>query len=168
MSGLLAMGAIAAVLAIIAARRGVLRESLSMSVERFVEVLPRVALALFAAGFIGHLIPSEPVGHLIGANSGFLGIAIAALVGGFIPSGPMVSFPVVVIFVQAGAGFPQVVAFVTAWSVIGFHRVLIYEIPLMGWRFSAVRLTASIVLPLLAGLFAQALQAVFALTWPPH
>ena len=168
MSGLLAMGAIAVVLAIIAARRGVLRDSLTMSVERFFEVLPRVALALFAAGFLGHLIPSEPVGHLIGSNSGLLGIAIAALVGGFIPSGPMVSFPVVVIFVQAGAGFPQVVAFVTAWSVIGFHRVLIYEIPLMGWRFSAVRLSSSVVLPLIAGVLAELLQAIFGIKWPPH
>ncbi len=167
MSGLIPMAAIAAVLAIFAARRGVLRDSLTMSLERFFEVLPRVALALFAAGFVGHLIPSEPVGHLIGAGSGFVGIALAALVGGFIPSGPMVSFPVVVIFVQAGAGFPQVVAFVTAWSVIGFHRVLIYEIPLMGWRFSAIRLASSVVLPLVAGLLAATLQAIYPLKWPP-
>jgi hypothetical protein len=79
----------------------------------------------------------------------------------------MVSFPVVVIFVQAGAGFPQVVAFVTAWSVIGFHRVLIYEIPLMGWRFSAIRLASSVVLPLVAGLLAATLQAIYPLKWPP-
>ena len=167
MSGVLAMLAISGVLAIIATRRGVLTDALKMSLERFIEVLPRVALALFAAGFLSHLIPSEPVGHAIGPASGFLGIAIAALVGGFIPSGPTVSFPVVVIFVQAGAGFPQIVAFVTAWSVIGFHRVLTYELPLMGWRFSAVRLASSAVLPLVAGLMAMGLQSVFALKWPP-
>ena len=77
------------------------------------------------------------------------------------------SFPVVVIFAQAGAGFPQVVAFVTAWSVIGVHRMLIYEIPLMGWRFTLVRLVSSLVLPVIAGALALAMQSIYPLKWPP-
>ena len=167
MSGMIGMSLIAIVLAIIAARRGQLREAVSMSITRFIEVLPRVALALFAAGFVGHLIPSDPIAHVIGSESGWTGIAIASLVGGFIPSGPTVSFPVVVIFAQAGAGFPQVVAFVTAWSVIGVHRMLIYEIPLMGWRFSLVRLVSSLILPFIAGALALAMQSIYPLKWPP-
>ena len=143
----LVMWAIAGVLGVLAAPKGVLRDGLSMSTQRFLDVMPRIGLALLAAGFIGHLIPSEPVGHMIGPESGLLGILLAAVVGGFIPSGPIVSFPVVVVLTQAGAGFPQVVAFLTAWSVFAFHRVLIYEVTLMGWRFSLVRLTASLVLP---------------------
>jgi hypothetical protein len=55
------------------------------------------------------------------------------------------------------------VAFLTAWSVFAFHRVLIYEITLMGWRFSAVRLTSSLVLPPLAGFLTAGLISLFAL-----
>ena len=47
-----------------------------------------------------------------------------------------------------------------AWSVFAFHRVLIYEITLMGWRFSAIRLISSLILPPLAGLLAMALSTV--------
>ena len=52
------------------------------------------------------------------------------------------------------------IAFLTAWSVFAFHRVLIYEITLMGWRFSAVRLISSLILPPLAGLLAMILSPV--------
>lgn len=167
MIGLVAIWGIAGILAILAARRGLLRQGAVMSFERFLEVLPRVGLALLAAGFLSHLVPSGPIAHVIGPESGFSGMVIAALVGGFIPSGPIVSFPVVVVLTQAGAGFPQVVAFVTAWSVLAFHRVLIYEITLMGWRFSAVRLASSVLMPLVAGLLALGLQTLFPIKWPP-
>jgi uncharacterized protein len=35
------------------------------------------------------------------------------------------------------------------------HRILAYELPVMGWRFSAVRLLSSFFLPVVAGLLAQ-------------
>jgi uncharacterized membrane protein YraQ (UPF0718 family) len=75
-----------------------------------------------------------------------------------VPSGPIVSFPLVVVLWKAGAGLPQLVAFLTAWSVFAFHRVLIYESTLMGWRFVALRLVASLVLPVLAGVLALGLE----------
>jgi hypothetical protein len=59
------------------------------------------------------------------------------------------------------SGLPQLVAFLTAWSVFAFHRVLIYEATLMGWRFVALRLTASLVLPLLAGVLTAGLERIF-------
>jgi uncharacterized membrane protein YraQ (UPF0718 family) len=122
--------------------------------------MPRIALALMAAGFIGVLVPSEPVARHIGPDSGLLGILIASVVGGFVPGGPILSFPLVVVLYKAGAGIPQLIAFLTAWSVFAFHRVAIYEVNLMGWRFSAVRLISSVVLPPLAGLLAMALSMV--------
>ena len=60
--------------------------------------------------------------------------------------------PIVVVLLSSGAGFPQVVAFLTAWSVFAFHRVVIYEVPLMGLRFSMTRLAASLALPQLCAL----------------
>ncbi len=167
--GTLIIFGIALVLMAIAARRrdGSARLGVKLTVERFIEVLPRVGLALLSAGFIGRLMPGEPVARFIGPESGLVGIMIASAVGGFIPSGPMVSFPVVVVFVQAGAGFPQICAFVTAWSVLALHRVLIYEITLMGWQFSATRLISCLILPPLCGLIAEALTWIYPIKWPP-
>jgi hypothetical protein len=61
------------------------------------------------------------------------------------------------VILQGGAGLPQIVALITGWSVFALNRVLAYEAPIMGWRFVALRLTASLALPLAAGLMAEGL-----------
>ena len=162
MIGALVLWGLAIVLALCALRRSTAKARVAIMTagERFLEIMPRIALALLAAGFIGVLVPSEPVARYIGPDSGFLGILIASVVGGFVPGGPILSFPLVVVLYKAGAGIPQLIAFLTAWSVFAFHRVAIYELSLMGWRFSAVRLISSLVLPPLAGLLSIALSTV--------
>ena len=162
MTGALVLWGLAIVLALCALRRSTAKARVAIMTagERFLEIMPRIALALLAAGFIGVLVPSEPVARYIGPDSGFVGILIASVVGGFVPGGPILSFPLVVVLYKAGAGIPQLIAFLTAWSVFAFHRVAIYELTLMGWRFSAVRLISSLVLPPLAGLLSIALSTV--------
>ncbi len=149
MGAVLFLGGLSIVLGVMAWRRSptLLRGALRNALLRFIEVLPRIAFAFLAAGFISKLAPPEVIGHLIGYESGLRGIAIATLVGGLTPAGPIVSFPIVVVLLASGAGFPQVVAFLTAWSVFAFHRVVIYEVPMMGLRFSLTRLAASAILP---------------------
>ena len=115
---------------------------------------------MLTAGFAGQLIPSGVVAEHIGPDSGFTGVLIAMLVGGFIPAGPIISFPLVVVLSEAGAGMVQLITLLTAWSVFAIHRVIIYEIPLMGLRFSTIRLISSLPLPLIAaGLTALLLLA---------
>ena len=161
-NGALVLWVLAIVLAVWALRRSTAKARLAIATagERFLEIMPRIAMALIAAGFIGVLTPSEPVARYLGPESGFIGVLLASVVGGFVPGGPIISFPLVVVLYKAGAGLPQLIAFLTAWSVFAFHRVLIYELALMGWRFSAVRLTSSLVLPPLAGLLSMALLNV--------
>ena len=162
-NGALILWLLAILLAFWALRRSTAKACLAIATagERFLEIMPRIALALLTTGFIGVLTPSESVARFIGPDSGFSGILLASLVGWFVPGGPILSFPLVVVLYKAGAGLPQLIAFLTAWSVFAFHRVLIYEVTLMGWRFSAVRLISSLVLPPLAGLLSIALSTVF-------
>jgi uncharacterized membrane protein YraQ (UPF0718 family) len=142
---------IAAVLGILVARRGhaELLFAVRAAGEQLALVLPRICLALLLAGFIGRLLPGEMIGHMIGYDSGWNGILLACLLGGMMPSGPMIAFPIVVVLRHNGAGVPQIVAFVTAWSVFAWHRVLTYEIAMLGWQFTAVRVMSSLVLPLI-------------------
>jgi len=164
--GMLFPLALSLVLGIVAYRRSpaIVRASLRSAFGRFVEFMPRIVVAIVAAGFIGALTPQELVAGSIGPESGLFGIMLATVVGGLTPAGPIVAFPVVIVLLKAGAGFPQVVAFLTAWSVFALHRVLIYEIPMMGWRFSAVRLVSSLLLPLLAAYLTMGLMALFGVT----
>lgn len=120
----------------------------------------RLPLALLAASFLMQVLPVEALVPIIGPQSGVLGILVASLIGGLMPGGPMTSFPIALVILDGGAGAPQIVALITGWSVFAMHRVMAYEAPIMGWRFVALRLTASLGLPLLAGLCAQGLIAL--------
>ncbi len=136
-------------------------------------LLPRLIFALLAASFLAQLAPQAMIASVLGRDSGLIGILLASVVGGLLPGGPMTSFPIAVFMWQYGAGVPQMVALLTGWSVFAFNRVVAYELPIMGWRFTAVRLASALILPPLAGLFAAA--ATMLLGWsgpdaimPPH
>jgi uncharacterized membrane protein YraQ (UPF0718 family) len=166
LAGAAALWALALVLGGWAARKpgGLSRKAAILAAGQFVRIMPRIAFALLVAGFVGKLIPGELVGAILGPETGARGILIASVIGGFTPGGPMISFPTVVVLSEAGAGVPQLVAFLTAWSVFAFHRVLVYESALMGWRFSAVRLVSSLALPPLAGFTAALLLEAFGIS----
>ena len=121
---------------------------------------PRVIMALLIAGFASQILPKELVAGWIGGDSGIRGILIASLVGGFIPGGGIISFPVAVVLYKAGADIPQLVAFLTSWSVLAIHRVFLFEVPLLGARFAVMRLSASFLLPPLSGVIAAVLVAL--------
>ena len=114
--------------------------------------------ALLAAAFLVQIIPVDVVPSLIGRDSGGWGIMIAAAVGGLIPGGPIVTFPVTAVFQQSGAGLPQLVALISGWSIFALNRLLTYEIPIMGWRFAALRNLSCLALPVLAGFGAEILM----------
>ncbi|QKT05105.1 hypothetical protein HUS23_14160 [Ectothiorhodospiraceae bacterium 2226] len=120
-------------------------------------MLVRLPLALLAASILAALVPADVIGRWLGDEAGLRGILVATLVGGLLPGGPMVAFPLALVLWDAGAGMAQMVTLITAWSVIALHRVLAFEWPMLGGRFALLRLAASILLPALAGLGALGL-----------
>jgi hypothetical protein len=67
----------------------------------------------------------------------------------------MTSFPIVVAFYMSGADRGALVAYLTGWSLLGFQRTLVWELPLLGGEFTLYRIAAVITLPILAGLIAR-------------
>ncbi len=121
---------------------------------------PRIIVAILAAGFISQILPKDIVAEWLGESAGWQGILIACAVGPFFPGGPLVIMPLALALLKAGAGVPALIALLTATSVWGVHRLLIFEIPMMGGRFTALRLVSSIAIPPLAGLLAALLVQV--------
>jgi hypothetical protein len=127
----------------------------------------RLPLALLAASFLIQILPVDKIAALVGPQSGLSGIVIASILGGLLPGGPMTSFPIALVVFQGGAGPAQIVALIAGWSIFALHRLLAYEAPIMGWRFVALRTASTFLLPVFAGLLAQAgLVATGALTFP--
>jgi hypothetical protein len=50
-----------------------------------------------------------------------------------------------------------VTAYLTSWALLGVHRIAAFEIPILGWRFVACRVAASLLVPVAVGWVAQAI-----------
>lgn len=158
---LILWGMVAAVLAVAwrqpgdAHRRG-LRRGLDMLLVNG----PRIVVAVLAAGFISQILPKDLVAEWLGHGAGWRGILIGCAVGPFFPGGPLVIMPLMLALLKAGAGVPSIIALLASASIAGLHRILMFEIPMMGGRFTALRLTSSVAIPPLAGLLAAILVQV--------
>ncbi len=131
--------------------RGSFRQGLIRGAEQLIKLLPRMVCALLAAGFLAMLIPTEVISGFLGAEAGFMAIVIATLAGMIIPAGPAISFSIAAVLANEGASVPALVAFTTSWGIFALHRVIIFEIPLLGISFTRLRILSALILPLLAG-----------------
>jgi uncharacterized membrane protein YraQ (UPF0718 family) len=126
-----------------------------------VEMLPKVLAGCFIGAFVALLLPREMVARWVGKESGLLGLAIATLVGAVLPGGPVTIFPVATAFLAVGADVGAAVAFITSWTLLGYTRALVWELPFFGPDFVLWRIIASLPLPIVAGLLARLIVAAF-------
>jgi uncharacterized protein len=126
----------------------------SSATRTFLTVLPAMLIGFLLGGMVQVLLPSQLVATYAGEESGFTGLVIGGVAGAFTPGGPFVAFPLVASLWKAGTGIGPLVSFLTAWSLLGFHRILIYEGPIMGWRFVAVRVLSAVLAPVAVGYLA--------------
>jgi hypothetical protein len=134
--------------------RSVLNEAVREGVLDFVRLIPRLVFGVVGAGFLAEVLPQQLIVSWIGPDSGIVGVAIATVVGGLTPGGPVVGFAIGVTALKSGAGAPQVIAFVTAWSLYAIQRFVMWEIPVMPPHVVWLRAIASLPLPFLAALTA--------------
>lgn len=118
-------------------------------------VLPLLAIAFTLAGMIQVVIPTELITKWIGTESGSKGLLLASALGAIMPGGPITNFPIISALYKAGADIAPIAAFIFAWSIIGIHRLIIWEIPLMGPKFALARVAAAFLLPPLLGLMTK-------------
>lgn len=117
-------------------------------------ITPVIAAALFLGGYVEALLPHDRVARWIGPGSGRRGFAIAMAGGILTPAGPFAVFPILLAVRKAGAGFAVCVVYVTAWATLGLQRVFVWELPFLGADFVALRMVASLPLPIIAGMLA--------------
>jgi uncharacterized membrane protein YraQ (UPF0718 family) len=72
-----------------------------------------------------------------------------------LPGGPFTIYPVAAAFLAAGADAGAACAFVISWTLIGYTRAIVWELPFFGLDFVAWRIAFSLPLPILAGLAAR-------------
>jgi uncharacterized membrane protein YraQ (UPF0718 family) len=115
------------------------------------EITPRMIAAFLLAGLFQAIVPQQLIVQWMGHGSGFKGILIGMTLGGVTPGGPMTNFPVIASFYKMGVGIGPLVAYLTAWSLFGMQRIMMWEIPFLGAKVVAVRLAVSFFFPAVAG-----------------
>ncbi len=101
------------------------------------------------------ILPKEQVANWIGKESGLKGITIGSLIGAITPGGPMLTFPILVAFYRAGTGIGAIIAYLTAWSLLGVQRIFAWELPFLGAKIVLVRVAISLIVPIVLGLAGQ-------------
>ena len=132
-------------------------ESLSNDFDLVLSVSPKLCVALLIAGLVQVLVPRDIVARYLGEKAGFSGVALATGIGGVTPGGPMTSFPMVNALHNAGTGRAALIAYLTSWSTLGFQRILVWELPLLGGEFALLRELASLPLPFIAAVISERL-----------
>ncbi|MFT7105850.1 MAG: uncharacterized membrane protein YraQ (UPF0718 family) [Yoonia sp.] len=123
-------------------------------IEQFAMLVPRMLFALIAAGFIAKLIPKVAIASLLGEDAGLLALPVAVAAGLIVPAGPVIAFAIAAVFAKSGASVPALIAFITSWSIFAAHRILIYEIPMLGASFLRMRILSTMAVPFMAGAIA--------------
>ncbi|RME06938.1 MAG: hypothetical protein D6803_05235, partial [Anaerolineae bacterium] len=111
-------------------------------------------IAFLIVGLVEVLAPTELVRSWIGPGSGWRGLLLAEGIGMVLPGGPYVVFPLIAALYAAGAGIGPAVAMITSWATQALLTIS-FELPFMGWRFTAIRWGLGLGVPLLAGALAQ-------------
>ena len=152
------MGVIALVLLFIGYQKGGGEHILGLKSAgtMVIQIIPLLIFAFIIAGMIQVIIPYELISKWIGTKSGFRGILIGTVAGGFAPGGPYISLPIAVGLLRTGASIGTMVAFLTGWSLWAVAR-LPMEVGIMGWKFTLIRLACTFFFPPIAGLIANRL-----------
>lgn len=122
----------------------------------FLAVLsPKVLCGFFIAASLPILFPPKTLTTWLGRESGLRGLLVACLAGALVPGGPMTIFPLAAGFRAAGASTAVLISFVSAWSLYGINRTVIWEMSFLHVDFVVMRVLICLPLPLLAGFAAM-------------
>ena len=125
-----------------------------------VQLVPLLAVVFLLAGFAEVLLPRATVAAWLSDAAGARGLLVAWVLGALTPGGGPVGLPLAAALMRAGAGAGVLVTYVTSMSLLSFVRVPL-ELGIYGTRLTVLRVTSSIVLPLIAGATAQFFSSVF-------
>ncbi len=120
----------------------------------FVNMLPLLLMAFLLAGLMQVMIPPELIRGWLGEEAGLRGILIGSFFGILIPGGPYMAFPIIAAVYNSGAGLGPVIACITAWAMWGSITKILFEMALIGYRFTVLRLCLVLIFPPCAGIIA--------------
>lgn len=106
--------------------------------KTFENILPEFLTVIMFVGLLLAVLNPQVISKIIGNNSGWFGVVIAALVGAITLIPGFVAFPTAAMLLQNGAGYMQIGAFVSTLMMVGVVTMPV-EIKYFGKRLTILR-----------------------------
>lgn len=94
-------------------------QALKKAWKAFENILPQFLSILMLIGFILAVLDEATISRLLGADSGVMGMAIAATIGSITLVPGFIAFPLAASLLAAGAGYGQIAMFLTTLMMVG-------------------------------------------------
>jgi uncharacterized membrane protein YraQ (UPF0718 family) len=106
--------------------------------KSFENIMSQMLGMIGSIGVILAFLSAEVISKIIGQSSGWIGVALAAIVGSITLIPAFVAFPLASILLHNGAGYMQLSAFVSTLTMVGV-LTLPLEIKFFGKKFTIMR-----------------------------
>jgi uncharacterized membrane protein YraQ (UPF0718 family) len=137
-------------------------EAASSTVRTLISIIVIIVAGTALGGIIHVAVPKDLIARAIGEESGLRGILLATFLGGLMPGGPYVVYPVLASLYVAGADLPPIISFIFAWSTIALGRTP-FELAFFSHRIILLRILVGIPLPILAGYLARLYISIYSI-----
>ena len=104
----------------------------------FENILPEFLTVIMLVGVLLAVLNPQIISKIIGNNSGWFGVIIAAAVGAITLIPGFVAFPTAAMLLQNGAGYMQIGAFVSTLMMVGIVTMPV-EIKYFGKKLTILR-----------------------------
>jgi len=104
----------------------------------FENILPQFFGVILLVGVMMAVMNPQTIGKLLGDQSGWLGVVLAAIVGAITLIPGFVAFPTAALLLEAGAGLMQIGAFVSSLMMVGIITIPV-EVTYFGRKSTLLR-----------------------------
>ncbi|MCJ7691515.1 MAG: permease [Clostridiaceae bacterium] len=106
--------------------------------KAFENILPEFLTVIMFVGILLAVFNAQLISKVIGNNSGWFGVVIAAVFGAITLIPGFVAFPTAAMLLQNGAGYMQIGAFISALMMVGVVTIPV-ETKYFGKRLTLLR-----------------------------
>lgn len=114
------------------------RMALRKAWKAFENILPEFLVVILLVGVLLAVVNPEVISKIIGSDSGWMGVVLAAIVGAVTLIPGFVAFPTAALLLQGGAGYMQIGAFISTLMMVGVVTMPV-EIKYFGKKLTICR-----------------------------
>ena len=126
--------------------------ALKKSWKAFENILPEFLVVILLVGLLLAVLNPETISKIIGSESGWFGVILAAIIGSITLIPGFVAFPTAAILLNNGAGYMQIAAFISTLMMVGVVTIPV-EIKYFGRKVSMIRNISAFFFSLIVALF---------------